>query len=507
MHTHETRNQQRSSLGDNFSNPIRAETNQVAFGARAKSAARFSKTLALHLQRLREKLHCLKIQVDDIRKDVNKDPPDPGLAKWPDPQSNGIGAGQEKGEESMPHMLHEDIILEVEDLEVAGVSKRKEQPEMAGANENQRIFFHGGCAKGDEDAEVEYEYEAENETEKPDTWLSVARFYSRQKGAMVGQVAEMNSAWGLMPMVPGCASGDERILVEFSSENMLKKVDGSQCKRKDDTLGYDQILDLQIGMVPQIMQFTVECDLLPYLNAKPIIPEKLGKERVPSSVSFVNLSSDSRFDIAYVQMELGVSDLLGDHNRKQITGGVEGGWMVKKNLFLKGTRKYIDRQKSFNDVFKARITVLFKELQNNGLMAGLSFMKQKKDESVPLTSNLKVDGESQVKLCNLPPRAKLNVKGYRKLSAKGLGDASRDINKQKRTKMVIKLNLVQSIQELGKNGLTAEAIRIRTELLENSARGWEATVKDGESPAKRSRLSTLHGYNLTGAPGEPRQEQ
>jgi len=82
----------------------------------------------------------------------------------------------------------------------------------------------------------------------------------------------------------------------------------------------------------------------------------------------------------------------------------------------------------------------------------------------------------------------------------GVGGNARDIEKQKKVKTVVHANIMESIKELGKNGLNPETVA-------NDAKVEEKRAMDGESPAKRSRLSPTHATTLTGAHVEPRQEQ
>ena len=82
----------------------------------------------------------------------------------------------------------------------------------------------------------------------------------------------------------------------------------------------------------------------------------------------------------------------------------------------------------------------------------------------------------------------------------GVGCTTRDIEKQKKTKIIAHANIIDSIKELEKNGLCSDSANHEVKLEEKRA-------MDGESPAKRTRLSPAHATHLTGAHAEPRQEQ
>ena len=81
-----------------------------------------------------------------------------------------------------------------------------------------------------------------------------------------------------------------------------------------------------------------------------------------------------------------------------------------------------------------------------------------------------------------------------------MGSSNRDIEKQKKAKTVVHANILESIKELGKNGLSSETVA-------HDVKSEEQRVIDGESPAKRSRRSPTPTTPLTGAHDEPRQEQ
>ena len=93
---------------------------------------------------------------------------------------------------------------------------------------------------------------------------------------------------------------------------------------------------------------------------------------------------------------------------------------------------------------------------------------------------------------------KVGASGERKFQL-GVGSTTREIENQKKPKTVVHANILDSIKELEKNGLNSE-----TAAQEAKDEKW---ATDGESPAKRSRLSPTHTTPLTGAHDEPRQEQ
>ena len=76
-------------------------------------------------------------------------------------------------------------------------------------------------------------------------------------------------------------------------------------------------------------------------------------------------------------------------------------------------------------------------------------------------------------------------------------DAAEEDEKQKKAKTVVHANILESIKELGKNGLSSETVA-------HDVKSEEQRVIDGESPAKRSRRSPTPATPLTGAHDEPR---
>jgi len=103
----------------------------------------------------------------------------------------------------------------------------------------------------------------------------------------------------------------------------------------------------------------------------------------------------------------------------------------------------------------------------------------------------------------LTRKAKDSVAGDKKLSVKG---AMKDLDKPK-NRRVVNPNILGSLKELEKHGLDDGILSTQVVHAETDAGGNAALVKEGESPVKRSRVSTDHNANLTGAHEEARQEQ
>jgi len=103
----------------------------------------------------------------------------------------------------------------------------------------------------------------------------------------------------------------------------------------------------------------------------------------------------------------------------------------------------------------------------------------------------------------LTRKAKDSVAGDKKLSVKG---AMKDLDKPK-NRRVVNPNILGSLKELEKQWLDDGILSTQVVRAETDAGGNAALVKEGESPVKRSRVSTDHNANLTGAHEEARQEQ
>ena len=84
---------------------------------------------------------------------------------------------------------------------------------------------------------------------------------------------------------------------------------------------------------------------------------------------------------------------------------------------------------------------------------------------------------------------------------------TKEIEKPKRSKKVTHAHIASSIKELEKHGLASDGMQLKKEEEVTNAHIAAVFVKDGESPAKRSRQSTSQTTPLTGAHVEPRQEQ
>ena len=102
--------------------------------------------------------------------------------------------------------------------------------------------------------------------------------------------------------------------------------------------------------------------------------------------------------------------------------------------------------------------------------------------------------------------SKEGVAGERK-SHMDVKVTTKEIEKPKRSKKVTHAHITEAIKELEKNGLDSVNKQLKQEDKETEAQDSAAFVKEGESPAKRSRQSTPQATPLTGARAEPRQEQ
>ena len=84
---------------------------------------------------------------------------------------------------------------------------------------------------------------------------------------------------------------------------------------------------------------------------------------------------------------------------------------------------------------------------------------------------------------------------------------TKEIEKPKRSKKMPHTHIAASIKELEKHGLEPAGIQLKQEEGATQAQDAAMFVKEGESPAKRSRHSIPQTTPLTGAHVEPRQEQ
>ena len=87
----------------------------------------------------------------------------------------------------------------------------------------------------------------------------------------------------------------------------------------------------------------------------------------------------------------------------------------------------------------------------------------------------------------------------------GVRRASKDSEKAKHNKKAV--HIAATIQELEEAGLIAEGLKIKKESVWAEEADRSTGVKDGESPAKRSRRPPSCTTPLTGARDEPRQAQ